>query len=143
MAVLKFNFIICTYYYNRAITLEFRPAEFLWFHPVPPKTQFGVKGMYRKLVPSSTTFEKSGFPVFPDPVSGSGFNKKSGEFHAGSGTPIEFQIRCIGTELCSILLCSNHSINSDPVLGFLVSPEEKNPSFSKVLAPYWQLDVKC
>ena len=44
----------------RAITLEFRPAEFLWFHPVSPKTQFGVKGTYRMLVTSSTTFEKSG-----------------------------------------------------------------------------------
>ena len=54
--------------WQQAITLEFRPAEFLWFHPVPPKTQFGVKGPYRKLVTSSTTFEKSGFPVFPDPV---------------------------------------------------------------------------
>ena len=110
------NKLMCIHY--RAITLEFRPAEFLWFHPVPPKTQFGIKGTYRRLITSSTTFEKSGFPVFPDPVSDSGFNKKSGEFHAGSGTPIEFQIRCIGTELCSILLCSNHSINSDPVLGF-------------------------
>ena len=64
-----------TFSRNRAITLEFRPAEFLWFQPGPPKTQFGVKGTYRKLVKSSTTFEKSGFPV-----SGSGFNKKSGNF---------------------------------------------------------------
>ena len=63
----------------------------------------------------------------------SGFNEKSGEFYAKSGTPIEFQIRRMGTELCSILLCSNHSINSDQyLLAFLVSLEEKNPPFSNV-----------
>ena len=73
--------------YYRANTVEFRPADFLWLHPVPPKTQFGVKGTYRMLVTSSTTFEKSGFRIIrirnPDPD----FLKNPGNF----GPDLELQ----------------------------------------------------
>ena len=38
--------------------------------PSTDQTQFGVKGTYRKLVTSSTTFKKSGFLDFQDLESG-------------------------------------------------------------------------
>ena len=67
--------------------LKFRPAEFLWFHPVPPKTQFGVKGTYRKLVKSKGkelyNFWKIRIPDYPDPD----FLKNPGNF----GPDLELQ----------------------------------------------------
>ena len=98
-----------------------RPADFPLVGAGPnfcPQNSFGRYRYVQKAQNQLYNFRKSGFPEFPDPDSGSGYNKKSGQFHAGSGNTIKFRVGGTQVKLGPFQLCSNYSINSEKCRSF-------------------------
>ena len=112
----------CLYnYIYRYRPFQNRPADFPLVGAGPnfcPQNSFGRYRYVQKAQNQLYNFRKSGFPEFPDPVSGSGFNKKSGQFNAGSGNTFKFWVGGTQVKLGPFQLCSNQSINSERCRSF-------------------------
>ena len=106
---------------NRYHPFQNRPADFPLVGAGPnfcPQNSFGRYRYVQKAQNQLYNFRKSGFPEFPDPVSASGFNKKSGQFNAGSGNTFKFWVGGTQVKLGPFQLCSNQSINSERCRSF-------------------------